>query len=88
MLTIPQVGGMYADLSRKKPQSIWLSATILKWTTRPLSQTNLKRLGQTVYVSATPAALEMERSSRCRAVNPSYWFARSRNGKKTDQGTS
>ena len=90
-VTIPQVGGMYhGDLSRKKKLVDFGFRLPSALDNRPLKPDEFEKVtGQTIYVSATPATLEIERSS-CVAEQliRTYWFARSRNGKKTDQGTS
>ena len=63
--TLPQIGGMYAgDRSRKLvlvDHGFRLPSAL---DNRPLNMDEFKAMqGQTIYVSATPAALEMERST-------------------------
>ncbi|MEC8014362.1 MAG: excinuclease ABC subunit UvrB [Verrucomicrobiota bacterium] len=64
-VTIPQVGGMYhGDLSRKKKLVDFGFRLPSALDNRPLKPDEFEKVtGQTVYVSATPAALEIERSS-------------------------
>ena len=63
-ITIPQVGGMYkGDLSRKKTLVDYGFRLPSALDNRPLSFDEFQeRMGQTVYVSATPGPWEMDRS--------------------------
>lgn len=62
--TIPQVGGMYkGDLARKRNLIDYGFRVRAAYDNRPLKFTEfLKRTGQTIYVSATPSAYELEKS--------------------------
>ena len=64
-VTIPQVGGMYhGDLSRKKKLVDFGFRLPSALDNRPLKPDEFEKVtGQTIYVSATPATLEIERSS-------------------------
>ncbi|RQD76178.1 excinuclease ABC subunit UvrB [Desulfonatronospira sp. MSAO_Bac3] len=63
-ITIPQVGGMYnGDLSRKKTLVDFGFRLPSALDNRPLSFDEFQeRMGQTVYVSATPGPWEMDKS--------------------------
>ena len=64
-ITIPQVGGMYAgDRSRKENLVEFGFRLPSAMENRPLKFEEFeKKIGQTVYVSATPSAYELEHSS-------------------------
>ncbi len=63
-ITIPQIGGMYnGDISRKKTLVDYGFRLPSALDNRPLSFDEfLERMGQCIYVSATPGPWEMERS--------------------------
>ncbi|WP_291323308.1 excinuclease ABC subunit UvrB [Desulfonatronospira sp.] len=63
-ITIPQVGGMYnGDLSRKKTLVDYGFRLPSALDNRPLSFDEFQeRMGQSIYVSATPGPWEMDRS--------------------------
>ena len=63
--TIPQVGGMFhGDLSRKKKLVEFGFRLPSALDNRPLKPEEFNTVtGQTIYVSATPASLELEKSS-------------------------
>ncbi|MDG1139414.1 MAG: excinuclease ABC subunit UvrB [Opitutales bacterium] len=64
-VTLPQVGGMFhGDLSRKKKLVDFGFRLPSALDNRPLKPDEFDQVtGQTIYVSATPAPLELERSS-------------------------
>ena len=64
-VTIPQVGGMYnGDIARKKTLVNFGFRLPSALDNRPQSFTEFQQItGQTLYVSATPAPFELERSS-------------------------
>lgn len=64
--TIPQVGGMYkGDLARKRNLIDFGFRLRAAYDNRPLKFTEfLKRVGQTIYVSATPSLYELEKSDQ------------------------
>ena len=65
-VTIPQLGGMYhGDLARKQKLVDFGFRLPSALDNRPLKPDEFKKVtGQTIYVSATPASFEMEKSSK------------------------
>ena len=65
-VTIPQLGGMYhGDLARKQKLVDFGFRLPSALDNRPLKPDEFKEVtGQTIYVSATPAAFELEKSAR------------------------
>lgn len=65
-ITIPQIRGMYnGDRARKKALVDFGFRLPSAYDNRPLNFTEFnERLGQTIYVSATPAEYEVDRSGR------------------------
>ena len=64
-VTIPQIGGMYhGDLSRKQKLVDFGFRLPSALDNRPLKPDEFEKLtGQTIFVSATPASAELEKSS-------------------------
>ncbi len=64
--TIPQIGGMFkGDLARKRNLVDYGFRLRAAYDNRPLKFTEfLKRVGQTIYVSATPSQYELEKSDQ------------------------
>jgi excinuclease ABC subunit B len=64
--TIPQIGGMFkGDLARKRNLVDYGFRLRAAYDNRPLKFTEfLKRVGQTIYVSATPSQYELDKSDQ------------------------
>ena len=65
---IPQIGGMYEEhVAQALPADSLGSGCPVRWTTgRSKFNEFLERIGQTVYLSATPGPFELERANGVR----------------------
>ena len=89
-VTVPQIGGMYeGDMSRKRTLVDHGFRLPSAMDNRPLKwEEFLERIGQTVYLSATPGPYELGRGRRAagRADHPADRAGRPGGGRQADQG--
>jgi len=91
-ITVPQIGGMFAgDRSRKQTLVDYGFRLPSALDNRPLNfEEFLGRIGQNVFVSATPGDWEFERAQGLvvEQIHPPHGLARSPGGGPADQGAS